>query len=462
MACVLVVDDEPACAQRMRALLEDMGHTAVVASSGAAAMQHLRGVDAVITDFDLPGMNGLQLLEKVHEHDDTLPTIIVTAHGSEQIAVRAMKAGACEYVAKSCEPGEISRLVSCALESRSRRPGSFEIHAADRPVVGGAPAMRQVLGSVARVAPEELNVLLRGERGTGKKFIASLIHAQSPRAAAPFVRFNCAAIASKLAEAELFGCIGGALAGAPSAHAGCFAQADGGTLLLEEVEALPLALQDDVLRVLQEGALAPIGAGRLQKVDVRVIASTRCDLASWGQNERFRRDLYYRLSMVEIVVPPLRERREDIPGLLDIFARRYRARFGAGESWLSPELVRALSAADWPGNLREMENIVARLFALARPGEIGPDALAALAPLASGPSIEAFAQAKPARVESADAVLLKKSMPLRQHLDEIERASIEQMLSLTDGNQSAAARRLGLSRSALIQRLKKYGLASSQ
>ena len=322
------------------------------------------------------------------------------------------------------------------------------------PVVAESPAMRRVLDTVARVAPKDMSVLVRGERGTGKKFIASVIHAHSPRASGPFVRFNCAAIAGRLAEAELFGYVRGAFPGAKHARTGSFAQAHSGVLFLEEVGELPPALQGELLRVLQEGEIQPIGAARVEKVDVRVVASTSRDLAS---DARFRSDLYYRLANVEIAVPPLRERREDIPALLDAFVRHSCERFGAQGVRLSPALVRRLTAASWPGNLRELDKAVSQLVAVAVPGEIGPEAFIAPAAAEVPPPAHVIVPAPQPAPEPAPA----SALPLWQHLEAVERDLIVQMLSSTGGNQSAAARRLGLSRSALIARLKKYGLCSS-
>ena len=467
MARVLVVDDESAPAYALQSLLEMLGHAPVVATSAAEALQKLDGVDAVITDFAMPGTDGLQLLEKIREHDETLPVILVTAHGSERIAVRAMKRGAYEYVSKPYDLDEMSLAVTRALEARTLRLRNRVLtaeRAVGQPVVGDSPAMRRVLDAVARVAPKDMNVVVRGERGTGKRFIASLIHAQSARAAAPFVRFNCAAIAGQLAEAELFGYVRGALPGATHARTGYFAQADHGVLLLEEVDELPLPLQGELLRALQEGEIQPIGATHVEKVDVRVVASTSRDLSAEVREGRFRSDLYYRLADVEILVPPLRERREDLPALLEAFARRYRERFDAEDVRLSPALVRALSAAEWPGNLRELEKTVSQLVALALPGEIGPEAFVAPAPAELAPAPAAAEIAAPALVPPAEAGSAEAAtghVPLWQHLETVERGLISQMLSSTGGNQSAAARRLGLSRSALIKRLKKYGLSPS-
>jgi two-component system response regulator AtoC len=310
-------------------------------------------------------------------------------------------------------------------------------------IVGDSAPMRRLLDAVSRIAPRDITVLVRGQTGTGKELIAALLHAQSRRASGPLVRFNCAAIPGELAEAELFGHSRGAFTGAAQARRGFFAEADGGTLVLDEVGELPPAVQAKLLRALQEGEIQPVGAGRVEKVDVRVIASTNRDLAADARAGRFREDLYYRLAVVELVVPALGEHLEDIPALAAEFARNYALRFGIEGVRLSSELIDAFGRADWPGNVRQLENAVARIVAMSRGGEIGADAFTGAA--ASQPGAEPAPQG---------------DLTLKDRLDAFERNLIAQALSATAGNQSEAARRLGMSRSALIDRLKKYGLNS--
>jgi two-component system response regulator AtoC len=302
--------------------------------------------------------------------------------------------------------------------------------------------MRRLLETVSRVAPKDITLLIRGETGTGKELIASLVHANSRRAARPLVRFNCAAIPGELAEAELFGHARGAFTGAVQAHRGFFAQADGGTLVLDEVGELPLPVQAKLLRALQDGEIQPVGAARVDRVDVRVVACTHCDLASEMRAGRFREDLYYRLAVLELVVPPLREHREDIPALAAEFARCQGERFGMQGVRLSPELVDALQRLDWPGNVRQLENAVARILALATGGEIG---------------LEAFGTAAPAPDAGAEAPP-EATLGLREQVEAVERSLIGRTMTEVGGNQSEAARRLGVSRGSLIVRLKKYGL----
>jgi len=331
------------------------------------------------------------------------------------------------------------------LESKGRTEAARETAASPR-LVGDSPAMRKLLQTVARVAPKDVTVLVRGETGTGKELIASMIHAQSTRKSAPLVRFNCAAIPSELADAELFGHVRGAFTGADRAHAGFFAAADGGTVVLDEIGELPMAMQAKLLRVLQDGEIQRVGASRVERVDVRVIASTNCDLAAEVRRGRFREDLYYRLAVVELVVPPLHEHREDVPALAAEFARRYAERFGMQDVRLAPDLIDALQRADWPGNVRQLENAIARMVALGGGGEI---------------ALQAFNGTSPRPAEPGEEPPPDGTLSLREQVEALERSVIARTLASVAGNQSEAARRLGLSRGSLIDRLKKYGFAGS-
>jgi two-component system, NtrC family, response regulator AtoC len=325
-------------------------------------------------------------------------------------------------------------------------PPAVETPTADKAlghsIVGDGSAMRRLLDMVSRVAPKDITLLIRGETGTGKELIASFVHARSRRAARPLVRFNCAAIPGELAEAELFGHARGAFTGAVQTRRGFFSQADGGTLVLDEVGELALPVQAKLLRALQGGEIQPVGAARVDRVDVRVIASTNRDLAGEVRAGRFREDLYYRLAVLELVVPPLRERREDIPELAAGFARRDAERFGMQEVRLLPELLDVLRQSDWPGNVRQLENAVARMVALSTGGEIGP---------------EAFAAAGAAPAADAGAEAPEGTLNLREEVEAMERTLIGRTMTAAGGNQSEAARRLGLTRGSLIGRLKKYG-----
>jgi DNA-binding NtrC family response regulator len=442
VAKVLVVDDDAALRFTLEEVLGEKGFESVAAVSGEEALGLLAGVDAVITDLAMPGMDGLGLLAKLRERDPDLPVILLTAHGNERIAVQAMKAGAYDYLHKPFSSEELGLVVARAVEARQLREAARTLRierAVGGPVVGQSPAFRRLLEAAQRVAGREVPVLIRGETGTGKELIATLLHAASPRAQRPLVRFNCAAISAELAEAELFGHVKGAFTGAVATRSGFFAQADGGTLVLDEVGELPLAVQPKLLRALQQGEVQAVGASRVERVDVRVVACTHRDLAAEARAGRFREDLFYRLNVVELGVPPLRERREDIPLLLEAFRARYAQRFSLVDARLSPELVEALRARDWPGNVRELENAVARLLALSEGGELGVEALSRLS-------------ASPESAPQAAAGTL------REQVAAFERSLIARALEETGGNQSEAARRLGLTRVTLIDKLKRHGL----
>jgi two-component system response regulator AtoC len=453
MPRVLVVDDESSVRVALRELVQGRGWEPLVARSGAEALELVDRADAVVTDFSMPDMDGMELLRAIHERDQTLPVVLLTAHGSERLAVRAIRAGAYEYVPKPFDVDEMIVALGRALEARELRRRDRQLtveHAIGRRLVCESPVMRQLLEATARVATKEITVLVRGETGTGKELIGSLLHAQSPRARGPLVRFNCGAIPAELAEAELFGHTRGAFTGASQARAGFFAEANHGTLVLDEVGELPLPIQAKLLRTLQDGEIQPVGSGRVEKVDVRIVACTHRDLAAEARAGSFRQDLYYRLAVVELVVPPLRERREDIPALAHEFALRYAERFGSEGVRLAPALVRRLATAEWPGNVRQLENTVARMVALGGGGELGPEAfLDTGSP--GGPAPDA---------EAALGAPAEGSHTLRAQLDALERSVIAMTMTAVGGNQSEAARRLGISRNTLTERLRRYEIAA--
>jgi two-component system response regulator AtoC len=318
--------------------------------------------------------------------------------------------------------------------------------------------MRRLLDATTRIASRDVTVLVRGETGTGKEFVAELLHAQSSRAKQPLVRFNCTALPADLADAELFGHVRGAFTGATATRPGFFAQANGGTLILDEVGELPPAIQAKLLRALQEGEIQPVGSGRIEKVDVRVVASTNRDLASEAKAGHFREDLYYRLAVVELVVPPLRDRRDDIPALAAEFARRYGERFGLGNVSLEPALVDSLVRSDWPGNVRQLENTIARLAALSAGGIITLADYHAASTDAPPPPPLATEHADTGDEHSGPPVDARNGPSLKEQVEAFERGLVARTLEATTGNQSEAARRLGVSRVTLIDKMKKYGL----
>jgi two-component system response regulator AtoC len=447
MAKVLLVDDEPGVLFTLTEVLEERGDEVVTASSGEAALERLEGVEAVITDLAMPGMDGLTLLRALRERDPALPVIVLTAQGSERAAVSAMKAGAHDYLRKPFDIDEVGLGVERAAEAyrlRTRQRRLEAEHALGRPIIGESPALRRVLDTAVRLAERDIPVLVRGETGTGKELLASLLHYRSRRASGPLVRFNCAAVPSELAESELFGHSRGAFTGATRTHKGYFAQAEGGTLVLDEVGELPLPLQAKLLRALQEGEIQPVGASRVERVDVRVVSCTHRDLVADMKAGRFREDLYYRLAVVELVMPPLRERREDIPALAESFARRCAERFGLEGVRLAPELMQRLQQQEWPGNVRELENAVTRMVALSDGGRLGVEALSP----APAPGV-------PEAREQASAPL-----SFREQVQAFESELLQRTLAECGGNQSEAARRLRLSRVTLLDKLKRHGLTS--
>jgi DNA-binding NtrC family response regulator len=466
VSSVLLVDDEPGVLFTLSELLTERGHRVIESRSGDDALRKLDEADTVLTDLAMPGMDGLELVSHIVQRDPTLPVILLTAHGSERVAVTAMKQGAYDYLKKPFDIDEVAVVIERALEARRLRIDNRRLAAEQtigRRIIGDSRPMRRLLEATTRVASRDVTVLVRGETGTGKEFVAELLHAQSTRNKKPLIRFNCAALPAELADAELFGHARGAFTGASSSRPGFFAQADGGTLILDEIGELPLAVQAKLLRVLQEGEIQPVGSGRIDKIDVRVVASTNRDLAAEAKTGVFREDLYYRLAVVELVVPPLRDRKDDIPALAAEFARRYGDRFGLGAVSLEPALIDALVRSDWPGNVRQLENTVARLAALSAGGVIG----LADYQLSTG---EGPPPPPPVPIEAHDAgdehntpVIDARSGPsLKEQVEAFERGLVARALDATGGNQSEAARRLGVSRVTLIDKMKKYGLGSKR
>ena len=453
MGRVLVIDDDASLRFALEAVLGDAGLGVVTAASGAAGLQAFEssGADAVLTDLAMPEMDGLEVLTRLRTLDSGVPVIMLTAHGSERVAVAAMKAGAYDYLPKPFDPDEIVLAVRRAIETRSLRLQNALLRTEStlgRSIVAASPAMRRVLDAVARVAPKDVTVLFTGPSGAGKDVVATALHAHSRRADKPFVRFNAAAIPTELAESELFGHVKGAFTGAQSAKAGYFHQADGGTLFIDEVGELPLAIQAKLLRALQSGEIQPVG-GRPEHVDARLVAATNRDLASEAKAGRFREDLFYRLNVVPIRVPPLRERPEDIEPLLHAFVRQYVERYGMTQVQIEPALIEAMRSHPWPGNVRELENTVARLLALA------PDERLTLSLWRS------LAEPRPA-IDGSGSTKGDPGpgFPLRARVETFEREIIAEQFASAKNNQSETARRLGVSRPALVEKLHKYQLIS--
>jgi DNA-binding NtrC family response regulator len=368
---VLIVDDEQDFARGLSRLAAELFPDVLVAQafSGAEALEYLRAqrVDVLITDLRMPGMTGLQLVPQALEQDADLSVVVLTAHGSIESAVEALRAGAYDFMSKPVEPDQLARVLGKGLErsrllaENRRLRDVVSLGAACDDLVGQGQAMQALRRTIATVAQSDYTVLVRGESGTGKEMVARTIHRQSPRSAMPFLAVNCPAIPEHLLESELFGHVRGAFTGAERDRKGLFAMADGGTVHLDEIGDISQPIQTKLLRFLQEGEIRPVGSGRTENVDVRVVASTNQDLEARMASREFREDLFYRLNVVTIRVPPLRERVEDIPLLVVTFLRNACDELGLPQKTVAPEVLDHLAGRDWPGNVRELQNVVRRL-----------------------------------------------------------------------------------------------------
>ena len=387
MAVVCVIDDQTMMRDSLKATLESLDHKVHAFGSAHEALTDIRqrSFDVVITDLRLPGMDGVELLREMRRLGLDVPVILMTAYASVQTAVEAMKLGAFDYLQKPFNPEELGILVERAVRERQlmrenevmRR--TIEDINCERRLIGQSPSIQPVLEKIERVAQSSATVLLTGESGTGKELIAREIHMASPRAEQPMLCVNCAALSPTLLESELFGHEKGAFTGADRMRKGRFELADGGTLLLDEVSEIDLGLQAKLLRVLQENEFERVGSSVTRRVNVRVIATTNRDLRDWAAKARFREDLYYRLSVLPIEVPPLRERKEDIPLLLDAFVARIAAREGRERPRFDHDTIDLLSNYAWPGNVRELQNMCERICVLEPGREVSANAIRPLA-----------------------------------------------------------------------------------
>lgn len=451
----LVVDDDPGVRYTLVGVLEDLDVEVLAAENGKQALALLEReiVDLVITDLRMPEIDGMQLLAELRRRSEAGELagplgkiIMITAHGSERLAVDAMKAGAHDYFRKPFDVDELSLVLERAL-ANARLAADHERLVSERSLarelVFDSAAMSRLAILVHRVAPRDVTVLITGESGTGKERIAEAIVAGSRRADRAFVRFNCAALTSELAEAELFGHSKGAFTGAQRRRTGLFREAEGGTILLDEVGELDPSIQAKLLRVLQEGEVRPVGEDQPIKIDVRVLAATHRDLAGRVREGRFREDLYYRLKVVELPVPALRERPEDIVPLARHFLRRSAAKFGVGALREPPGLIGRLVGLAWPGNVRQLENAIESLVALSDEGVLD----LGLLPEGEGGGIRANGEPE-AGVQ----------LSLKQKLEGYERGLLISALEAAQGKRSEAAKMLQIGRATLHDKLRKYGL----
>ncbi len=449
---ILVVDDEAGVRASLTGILADEGYLVEIAETGEAALRELeaRRYDLVLLDVWLPGADGLEILERIRERDAELPVVVISGHGTIETAVKAVRLGAQDFVEK---PLSLEKTLLSVRNALRRGRLETELRALRRQLderytmVGESSALRRLRAEIAQAAPTNGRALIYGENGSGKELVARAIHAQSLRCAGPFVEVNCAAIPEELIESELFGHIKGAFTGALAARKGKFELADGGTLFLDEVGDMSLKTQAKVLRALQEQRIEPVGGAGSVEVDVRVIVATNKNLEQEIRAGRFREDLYFRLNVIPFLVPPLRERREDVPRLAQHFMQTLSAEHGRRPREIAPEVLELLSRLPWPGNVRELRNIVERLVIMV-PGERIELRHLPASLLETLPD----AAAAPADGEAIQAATLAAAR------EEFEKRYIVRKLNECGGNMSRTAEVLGLERSNLYRKMKGYGL----
>ncbi len=450
---IVIADDQPDVLSALRILLRGEGFTTEAASSPAAVLAAVEAADfdAVLMDMNYArdttsGGEGLDLLSRLRDLDPALPVVVMTAWGSVDGAVEAMRRGARDYIQK---PWDNARLVATlrtqvelgrTLRQRNRLEGENQrLRGDDQAVelIAESPAMQPVLRLIERVGPSDANVLITGEHGTGKEVVARRLHAVSARAPQPLVPVNAGALSEGVFESELFGHVRGAFTDAKADRIGCFELADGGTLFLDEIGTMPANQQAKLLRVLQSGEFHRVGSSKVHRCDVRILSATNIDIDAEVERGSFRADLLYRLNTVEIPIPPLRERREDLIALATFFLRRVAARYRKPVEGFAPDAIKAIQGHSWPGNVRELEHAVERAVLMAQGRSVAEDDLGLRRRGEAGARLEEMT------------------------LEEAERLLIQRALAACDNNVSDAAERLGLSRSALYRRLQRYGLGGS-
>jgi DNA-binding NtrC family response regulator len=450
MAHILVVDDERNTLDALSTILRREGHTVLTAASGQEALTQIQEetVDLLLSDLKMPKMDGLALLRHVKSHHADVVVLMMSGYQDVTAAVEAMKAGVFDYLVKPFGKEDVVRAVQKALAHRALLVENLALkrqvrdQMARAQVIGSSPAWRKICEMVEQIAPSRATVLITGESGTGKELIAGLIHRLSPRAERPFITLNAAALPATLLEAELFGYEKGAFTGAQQRKPGRFELADGGTLFLDEIGDMPAEVQAKLLRVLQDGAFERLGGTRSLQVDVRVVAATNKDLMQEVEAGRFRVDLYYRLNVITLYLPPLRERREDIPLLVAHFLRKYAEQNNKAVTGIQQQALQYLQLYDWQGNVRELENVIERAVVLAKEPIIGIAEM-------------------PAHLQEKDLVPTPSEyfvLPHNATLEEIERAAIAETLRRSGGNRQATARSLNIGLATLYRKLKTYQL----
>jgi DNA-binding NtrC family response regulator len=445
---ILAVDDDFPSVKLLARVLKLEGYDVLTASSGPQALERIREreIDAAVIDIRMPGMSGLELLREIKRHDPAIDVVMTTAHPDVGTAVEALKEGAADYLQKPFNLDELRVRMRSVLERRMLRAQVTSLSTrlgerlAVKALIASSPEMAQVNALIARVAPSDAPVLVEGESGTGKELVAAAVHRMSERATKPFIPVNCGALPAELMESELFGHVRGAFTGASGDTLGLFRSADGGTIFLDEVGEIPLPLQSKLLRVLQEREVRPVGSTRSHPVDARIVAATNRDLDAAVRQGTFRQDLFYRLNVVRIVLPPLRARRSDIPALVTHFVHQLNERFGRGVRGATPEALAKLMAYEFPGNVRELENLLERAYALGATAEITADDL---------PGLGAGTSSRSAT--TAD----EGDLPT---IADAERDLIVRALKRYPRDRDGAARALGLSPRTFYRRLKEYGI----
>jgi two-component system response regulator HydG len=451
---ILVVDDDAGHLLTVKTIVKSWGHHVVTADDGSTAVARAKNepVDLIVMDVRMVEMNGLEALKKIKAYNPAIPIIIITAYSSVDTAVEALKSGAYDYLTKPLDFDLLKLTIERAREHAGLKHENRQLKAklaeglSRDNIIGKSPSMQRLLETMAMVAPSDATVLITGDSGTGKELIARSIHMSSPRSHADLVIVNCAAISETLLESELFGHEKGAFTGADRQRSGRFKQADGGTIFLDEIGETSPAMQAKLLRVIQEREIQPVGSSRVEKVDVRIVAATNRDLSEEVEKGNFREDLFYRINVVTLQIPPLRKRMEDIPLLADAFVRRYAEKNRKVVKGFTPLAMNYLLNHDWPGNVRELENAVERAVILMTGDHITENQL----PInITGKDL------------SSDTAMLGEgvqNIPADQPLEEIEKRAIIATLKSTGGNKSETARRLGINRKTLHNKLKRYGL----
>ncbi|WP_372966289.1 sigma-54-dependent transcriptional regulator [Marinobacter sp.] len=452
----LIVDDEPDIRSLLEITLSRMGITTYTAAdlASARALLEQHKPQLCLTDMNLPDGNGIELVQWIQQYSPTTPVAVITAYGSMDTAIESLKAGAFDFVSKPVELPRLRELVNSAL--KLSEPKSQKTAENDEPglLLGESPELRKLRNQTRKLARSQAPVFISGESGSGKELVARMIHLQGPRAEGPFIAVNCGAIPSELMESEFFGHKKGSFSGAVENKDGLFRSADGGTLFLDEVADLPLAMQVKLLRAIQEKAIRAVGDTKEVPVDIRVLSATHKNLPELVQAGAFRQDLFYRINVIELAVPALRKRVEDIPLLADHILNRIAREYECDPATLTPAAIERLKNYDFPGNVRELENILERAFTLCDEDRIDADDLhlgGGVVPGGSAPSADSDAGGPSAAVPEGE-------IDLESYLESIERQAIDKALEATRWNKTAAAKRLGISFRALRYRLKKLGM----